>query len=188
MEYIQPVLNEPALIIHKTPTKRFLVIADLHLGIEYSMIDRGLQIPSQAQTQRLIDKLSNIIERIKPSVLIILGDIKHNTPAISQMEWQIVPTFFEHFKNLPIHIIVGNHESESQIEGLTTRNTTIHPAQGCLIEITEKCKIALFHGHTWPGKDLFNSDILIMAHNHPVIEFQDKLTRTFEPAWIYTSW
>ena len=122
MELIKHLINEPALILEQSVTQRFVVIADLHLGIENTLIDKGVEIPSQVQTQRLVKKLEKIIKRVKPTGIIILGDIKHNIPMISHMEWYIVPPFFETFTNLPIHVILGNHESETQIEGLTTRN------------------------------------------------------------------
>ena len=192
MDIIRPVTNEPALIIEQSATKRLIVIADLHLGIEFTLIEKGIQIPSQTQTERLINRLMRIIKQVKPSGLIILGDIKHSIPMISNIEWYIVPTFFEKFTDLPIHIILGNHESSTQIEGLTTRNIKIHPAQGCLIELNKNdkiMKVALFHGHTWPNPELFDADFLIMAHNHPVIEFKDELNvRTFEPTWIRARW
>ena len=192
IEIVKPLINEPALIINQSPTKRLLVIADLHLGIENTLIEKGVQIPSHIQTERLIKKLIGIVEHTKPTSLIILGDLKHSVPTISQMEWMIIPSFFEKLKDIPIHIILGNHESEFQIEGLTTRNIRIHSDQGCMVEVRENhelCKIALFHGHTWPGKELFSADILIMAHNHPIIEFRDELnTRSFEPVWIRAHW
>lgn len=192
MDLIKPLINEPALILEQSPNQRFVLIADLHLGIEYTLIDKGVEIPSQVQTQRLVEKLERIIERVKPTGIIILGDIKHNVPMISHMDWYIVPPFFEKFTDFPIHVILGNHESETQIEGLTTRNVVFHPAHGWLMESVgsdKTTKIALFHGHTWPGKELFNADVLVMAHNHPVIAFKDELNvRTYEPAWIRARW
>jgi len=192
MDIIRPVLNEPALILEQSPSKRYVMIADLHLAIEHMLIEKGVQIPLQTQTNRLINKLMRIVKSVKPTGLIILGDIKHNIPMISHLEWQIIPTFFGKFSNMPIHVLVGNHESIPQMEGLTTRNVIIHPAQGCLISLgknNEYTKVGLFHGHTWPGRELFNADVLIMAHNHPVIEFKDELNiRTYEPVWIRAHW
>ncbi len=192
MELIKFCTNEPALILEQSPTKRSLVIADLHLGFEHTLIDKGVLIPSQTQTQHLINKLKKIIEQVQPSQLIILGDIKHKVQTVSDVEWEIVPFFFENFIDLPIHVILGNHDSAAQIEALTTRNVIIHPVQGYLI-ILEKdgnpVKIGLFHGHTWPDKNLFNTDFLIMAHNHPVIQFMSEMrVSTYEPAWIIAQW
>jgi metallophosphoesterase superfamily enzyme len=111
---------------------------------------------------------------------------------ISPLEWQVVPDFFNQFTAYPIHIILGNHDSAAQIEGLTTRNITIHQASGCSLELDSNhnpLKVALFHGHTWPSQELLNADVLIMAHNHPVIEFRSKFkVKTYEPAWVRTSW
>jgi len=192
MEFIKPVLNEPAVLLDESEARRFLVIADLHLGVELTLIKKGVEIPFHVQTNRLIKRLKRIIKQVKPTEIIILGDVKHSVPMISHMEWRIVPPFFEELSDIPIHIILGNHESDAQIEGLTTRNVEIHPAQGWVINLSKNgnnIKVALFHGHTWPGKELFNSDILIMAHNHPAIEFKDDLgVRTYERAWIRLHW
>ncbi|HUX99408.1 MAG TPA: hypothetical protein VMV49_07625, partial [Candidatus Deferrimicrobium sp.] len=92
IEIVKPLINEPALIINQSPTKRLLVIADLHLGIENTLIEKGVQIPSHIQTERLIKKLIGIVEHTKPTSLIILGDLKHSVPTISQMEWMIIPS------------------------------------------------------------------------------------------------
>ena len=192
MENIIPIINEPALLLQETPNKKYLLIADLHLGIEHTLLEKGVQIPVISQTQRLINKLMNLIKMVEPTSIIILGDVKHSVPIVSPIEWQIVPIFFGKFRDYPIHIILGNHDSKAQIEGLTTRNITTHPAQGWLLELRKDetpITIGLLHGHTWPDKALFNADVLIMAHNHPVIEFRDKLNvRSFEPTWIRTHW
>ena len=110
MDSIKPIINEPALLIDQSPHNRLIVIADLHLGIEFTLIDKGVEIPSQIQTQRLIKKLKKIIQRVKPTGLIILGDVKHNVPMISHMDWYVVPPFFEEFRDLPLHVILGNHD------------------------------------------------------------------------------
>lgn len=192
MESIKPIINEPALVLEESATKRFLVIADLHLGIEHTLIEKGVQIPTKTQTQLLITKLKRIVKRVKPTDLIILGDVKHSVPTISPLEWHVVPMFFEKFRDFPLHIVMGNHDSKAQIEGLSTRNVIFHPAQGFTIELQKRneiTKVGLFHGHSWPGKELFNVDFLIMAHNHPAVEFKDELNvRTYEPAWIRAHW
>ena len=192
MDNIRPVLNEPALVLEGSAGGRYLVIADLHLGIEHSLTEKGVQIPSSIQTKRVLKRLLKIIKRVQPTGLIILGDVKHNVPSISQQEWQVIPPFFEKLKTLSVYIIPGNHDALEQIEGLTPRNVSLQPAHGCLIEIQghdKTMKVGLFHGHTWPGEALFQADVIIMAHNHPVIEFRNQFNvKMIEPVWIYTHW
>ena len=43
---IQPILNEPALFIK---SKKILVIADLHIGIESELREKGLNAASQTR-------------------------------------------------------------------------------------------------------------------------------------------
>ncbi|MHA1129225.1 MAG: metallophosphoesterase [Candidatus Helarchaeota archaeon] len=192
MNPIIPITNEPALLLNKSPNQKYLVIADLHLGIEHKLLEKGVRIPVLTQTQRLIKKLKEIVKTVKPTSIIILGDVKHSIPIISPIEWQIVPIFFGNFRDYSIHIIIGNHDSKAQLEGLTTRNIFIHSARGCIITLTQNdspLKVGLFHGHIWPDKQLFNVDVLIMAHNHPVIEFRNKFNvKTYEPTWIRAHW
>ena len=125
---------------------------------------------------------SSFIQRQKSDKLIFLGDVKHNVPITSWLEWRDLPDFFDELsKFVRIEILPGNHDGG--IKGLIRRNVVIHDARG--IVVGEDKKIGLMHGHTWPNPELLKTDLIVTGHNHPIIEFKDRLgIRMTEPVWL----
>jgi hypothetical protein len=155
---LYPVINKPAIVIESD--KKYLVVADLHLGKEYEYYKKGIKVPDIGQKMKL--ELLKIIKRKSIEELIILGDIKHNFPFTSYFEKLNLPKFLEF--NIPVKIIKGNHDGN--IEEI------VHN------EVMKSFKIEdhiLTHGHI-----LIEGNNLIMGHIHPIVEFVDsngKITR-----------
>lgn len=166
---MKPLLDEPALVHGKT-----LVLADLHLGIEVQLAKGGVNLPSQIKKYQ--GRISNLLERTKASKLVLLGDVKHNVPQISWREQKGLPRLFRALAGTEIHIVKGNHDG--LISTLVPKEVVVHEREMVL------GKYLLTHGNKWirePGK----CKTLVMAHNHPCIEFQDPLGfRSLEPVWI----
>jgi putative SbcD/Mre11-related phosphoesterase len=176
------VPDEPAAIL-ETPLNKILIISDLHLGFEKSLSSKGINIPSQ--TQKIFDKLKSIVEKFLVDKIIILGDIKHGTLKIVPQEWFDVPQFFYKLKDLvkSIEIVRGNHDGG--LKALLPKGIKIHSSRGISI-FDGKESYALMHGHAWPYPNLLNCDVLIMGHNHLVIEFREHGFRMVEPVWVMT--
>ncbi len=174
LSLIQPIQNESALFIEE---KKIFVIADLHIGIETELQEKGLHTSSQ--TERMVKRFNNICQRYNPEEIILLGDIKHMIPTISIQERIDVKQFLETInENRKIHIIPGNHDGN--IHRLTPDGIKIHSSKGYTID-----NIGFAHGHRWPSEEVMNSEIIITAHSHPTVMFRDRLDyRTFEPCWI----
>lgn len=155
---LYPVINKPAIIIESD--KKYLVVADLHLGKEYEYYQKGIKIPHIGDKMKV--DIEKIIKRKSIDELIILGDIKHNLPFTSYFEKLNLPKFLEF--SVPVTIVKGNHDGN--IEELVNN------------EVVKSLKIGeyiLTHGHI-----LFENSNLIMGHVHPVVEFMDsngKITR-----------
>jgi len=161
--------------------ERILVVADLHLGYEYSLADKGMYLPSQ--TAKVQGRLLQVIHEYRPRSLIILGDVKQAIPRISLEEWKDVPDFFEAIGAAvrEIQVIIGNHDGD--LEPLTPPSVKILPAGG--IVVGRKLRIGLFHGHAWPSPDVLSSDIMVMGHIHPIVRFRDKIgLRSVRQAWV----
>jgi len=157
------------------------VVADLHLGYEYSLADKGMYLPSQ--TAKVQGRLLQVIHEYRPRSLIILGDVKQAIPRISLEEWKDVPDFFEAIGAAvrEIQVIIGNHDGD--LEPLTPPSVKILPAGG--IVVGRKLRIGLFHGHAWPSPDVLSSDIMVMGHIHPIVRFRDKIgLRSVRQAWV----
>jgi hypothetical protein len=162
---IAPLPPHPAALI-RTKESRTLVIADLHIGWEIALSEKGIHVPTQ--TPRLLSRLKEIISACKPENLLILGDVKHTVAKAEISEWQDVPEFFNELKKQvkEIQIICGNHDGN--LEPLLPENIKILPTTGTVIG-----EIGLFHGHRWPSPMLLKCKILVMGHVHPVVSFRD---------------
>ena len=171
---IQPIPNEPALLIKKTKT---IVIADLHIGIENELETRGVHIPSQ--TPPLLDHLLSLIKTHHPKEIVLLGDIKHNIPSMTIQERIDVKRFFEKIKSYAeIHVVPGNHDGN--IRYLLPSSVNLHPSEGFIYN-----DIGFIHGHRWPDETLLKNRLLVIGHTHPTIMLTDRLGyKTFEPCWL----
>ncbi|RLF96117.1 hypothetical protein DRN50_02395 [Thermococci archaeon] len=165
---IYTVENEPCLIIENE--KKIMVVADLHLGIEYELYAKGIKLGSI--TRKIKKSLEKIIEKNEIDEIIFLGDLKHNIPLISFREERDVP----HFLDLPVpfRIIKGNHDGN--IERLTDE------------KIYNKIfvdNILLTHGHL---KIKERPEYIIVGHSHPAVTFKDDIGKvTKEKCFLFGS-
>ncbi|MEM3623021.1 MAG: metallophosphoesterase [Candidatus Bathyarchaeia archaeon] len=174
---ITPLTPHPAALI-KAKESRTLVIADLHIGWEIALSEKGIHVPTQ--TPRLLNKLKEVLSACKPERLLILGDVKHTVAKAEISEWQDVPEFFNELKKQvkEIQIICGNHDGN--LEPLLPENIKILPATGTVIG-----EIGLFHGHRWPSPLLLKCKTLVMGHVHPVVSFRDPAGfRIIRQVWV----
>ena len=168
------LLLPSAAALIKTETTKTLVIADPHLGWEMALRDKGIHVPSQ--TPKTLQKLTAVISKYKPDVLLILGDVKYSVVAAKPGEWHDIPEFFSNLKNYLKNIVIvrGNHDAN--LEPLLPESIKLLPATGTVVG-----DIGLFHGHKWPSPTLLKCKTLVMGHLHPVVVFRDpagfKITR-----------
>ncbi|MEW6222013.1 MAG: metallophosphoesterase [Candidatus Hadarchaeota archaeon] len=174
-----PVYGHPALMV-KAGGTRALVVSDLHLGIEGEFATKGISLPSQVP--RVEARLTELIKKKKPDRLIMLGDVKHNIPVASWQEWRELPKLFEDLlKLIPVDIVIGNHDGD--IRGMLPEGVAVHGSGG--IVIGKRKLVGLMHGHAWPSPELMKSELIVMGHNHPAVEFRDELGgRIVEPVWV----
>ncbi len=172
-----PILYEPALVVENSI--KVLVIADIHLGIEWELYHRGFSIPSQVEKRT--KRIQDYIESVKPDRIVLLGDIKHNVPRTSWQEKKEVPDFLKVLAvYAPVDIVPGNHDGD--IEELIPENVSIRGVRGYVLD-----SVGYFHGHTWPDMELLSTRQVIMSHNHPAVRLRDTLGHAVsEAVWIKT--
>lgn len=168
------ITNEPALTFNKN-----LVVADLHIGIEYELYKSGIKVPTQVE--KLKSKIDSLLKQTKAKRIIFLGDIKHQVPGVSFQELREVPEFFNYFSSkIETHIVLGNHDSEI---ATLVENVQIHDTKGFVLE-----DAYIAHGHANIKKEFLTCNYLILSHTHPLIEIRDKLGyRFFERVWVKAS-
>ncbi len=168
------VTGEPALL-----TGKALVIADLHLGAERDYRAAGMSMPSQ--TAAIEARITGLLRRTKARRLIILGDVKHRVPGISFQEEREVPAFINRLnRKASVEVVPGNHD------GWLARlcpEVTIHPSGGVMLGDFWLC-----HGHAWPPAEALNAEAIVIGHNHPQVEFVDRLGKAWrERIWVRTN-
>ncbi|MDD3247918.1 MAG: metallophosphoesterase [Methanosarcina sp.] len=176
---ITPILEEPALTVRNTETA--LVIADIHLGIEWDLYRSGINLPSRMKDR--LDRVLGYIQTCSPDRIVLLGDVKHNVPQISWQEKDEIPHFLETLAEyVHVDIFPGNHDGGIEFLFSGQKDIKVHSVRGEVIDGT-----GYFHGHTWPAPELLAASHVITAHNHPTVRFTDTFGYSIvEPAWIRT--
>jgi putative SbcD/Mre11-related phosphoesterase len=158
---------------------KILVIADLHIGIEYEFFRSGIIIPSQ--TENIKRKISMLIKMTRPKKIILLGDLKHKVPGMSFQEMREIPEFADFLsRKAKLEIVPGNHDTE--LKKALNKKIKIHPNRGVFLP---EEKVYLAHGHAWPSDKFLNAEYVVIGHNHPQIEFKNKLGFRWRlPVWV----
>ena len=161
--------------------ERILVIADLHIGYEFMLKERGIQIPFYFY-KKIKQEVSEIIEKVtekgrmgkKGEKIIILGDLKHEFGRINKEEWFEVLDFLdflkEKCKGAEIILIKGNHDTIlgplAKIKGLEIKDFY------CVKDAYKD--VCFLHGDKIiNNKEIENSKILILGHEHPCLKLRE---------------
>jgi len=164
---IKPIQPYPALILQNNH-HRTLVVADLHIGWERLLSQRGVHVPSQ--TPKIKNTLLRLIKECKPTQVIFLGDIKDAIAKVEMEEWKDIPEFFEEIQKevSDLQVVLGNHDGN--LEPLLPETVKIIPASGASFG-----DVGLFHGHAWPTPELLECRSLISGHVHPTVVIRDPM-------------
>ncbi len=144
--------------------ERILIIADLHIGIEESLVKQGILIP-KFHFRDLVQKVEHIFsvleENKRPvNTIIINGDLKHEFGTISDEEWRNTIKMIDYLsrKCEKIVLIQGNHD---KILGPIADKRKVQLVQSLFIG--DK---AVIHGDR---KEEFPSSVktIIIGHDHP---------------------
>jgi len=177
----QPVPGERALLVTEGD-RRVLVAADLHLGLERRMAEEGWHMPSS--TRDIVGRLMALVSTHRVNVLALVGDIKDSVWRASLQEESELPRAIGELADAveEVHLVKGNHDGDLEAWVPYRQHLAIHEGRG-----TRVGGLGLCHGHTWPFQEVVASEVLVLAHNHPSVEFVDQLGhRLREPAWLRT--
>lgn len=162
MAKIKFVLSAPASIIVTKKGEKILTASDLHIGLEYELQKLGFKVPSQ--TSEMIKSLSGLLTSIKPDVLVLLGDVKHEIRGLRKRIRMEVEGFVRKMLELidRIVIIMGNHDGS--LKRLKIEGVEVYEASGVSMG-----DVSFIHGNAWPKPELLVSHVLVMGHLHPFV-------------------
>ena len=175
---LNAIRGQAALLLAR-PGQRVLVLADLHIGWESTLADKGFHIPSQVG--KMLKRIERIVKAYRPRKLIFLGDVKHTVAGAEAEEWAEIPAFFEELKKLvdEIAVVPGNHDG--RLDALLPDGVEMLSSGGVALWGS----FGLFHGHAWPSPELLACRWLIMGHVHPVVVFREgPYFRTSSRIWL----
>ena len=160
LEFVEP---GPALLVKNT--KKILVIADLHLGIESDLEFHGIHFRSRSRQRQ--QKAIACIEETSPDLVLLLGDVKHSIPGTTRQEYHELPTLLGALRALaPLRVMPGNHDIG--IERFLHEGELLQK-EGEIIDGT-----GFMHGHTYPSPAL-SGHLIICGHHHPQVYLQDEV-------------
>lgn len=155
-----------------------LVVADLHVGYERELEEKGVNIPDQSD--RMIEPIFEVLERNDIERLIINGDFKHNIPKATWQEYRDIPKMVDEWLKVveEIHLIPGNHDGG--ISEYLPSDVFVHDSSGAVIDGT-----GFFHGHAVPSDEVLSTENIVLAHTHPAVELTDMFrNRKKKECWI----
>jgi len=189
MRSIIPLYGNAAVFV---PPCKALIIADLHIGLEYELYERGIHIESR--TDDLIEKIEKLLRGKNVEQLFILGDLKHVIPSSPPSQKRDIKRFFERLNELVnISIVPGNHDGglkkilpSADIKDSGGYVLNVEPDVELDVELdVESTSIGLIHGHRWPSEEVMQCSTIITAHTHPTVSLKDSFGyEFFERCWV----
>lgn len=163
----------PALVV--TGDERFLVVADLHFGIEADLAAHGLHFRSRSKAR--LKRLLGIVDRVDPDGLVLLGDIKHSIPSVTRQEFFELPRILEALRDrVPLRVFPGNHDIGIE---RYLRPDEIRAKEGEVID-----GVGYLHGHMYPSPALAGH-LMIAGHHHPLLSLRDEVGCALQsPAYL----
>lgn len=158
-------LIDLALYLTKSKT---LILSDFHLGYEESLTSKGILIP-KFQFKDIILRLKPILDKTKPKLIIINGDLKHEFGQISSEEWKNTLELLDFLSSYSkIILIKGNHDAV--LEPIAKKRN---------IEIVTSYTIGdiyICHGNRIPeSKEFSKAKTIIIGHEHPALSLTDRI-------------
>ncbi len=171
-----------AALVFSDSASSTLLISDLHLGLEKELAKKGFRLP--AYSVRMVERVKEIAERFGTKRLTVLGDVKHTVGKVEDIDWGVIPWFFDTMLDLfeAVEVVPGNHDG--RIKTVLPPRVRLHPSQGTVLG-SGRGRVGVAHGHAWPSEDAIATKNLVIGHSHFTYEMRDSLgTRSRESVWV----
>lgn len=175
-----------AALIFSEGEEGTLLISDLHLGLEKEMAKKGFRLP--AYSVRMVERVKGLSEKYSAKRLVVLGDVKHTVGKVEDIDWGVIPWFFDTMLDLfgSVEVVPGNHDGS--IKTVLPPRVLLHPSHGTVLGHGRE-RIGVAHGHAWPSEEAIATRNLVIGHSHFTYEMRDSLgSRTREAVWVRASY
>ncbi|MGB9675359.1 MAG: metallophosphoesterase [Candidatus Nanoarchaeia archaeon] len=171
------------------PNEKALILADLHLGRDFSLASQGYIIP-QTQLTDTLNRIKAIINAIncKPNLIIINGDFRHDFGMIPFKLKQDLEKFVSNLSCFckKIILIKGNHDTYIPI-----KNEKLQ-----IVKNLNLSNIFLCHGDSLKNslklqKSEFSkirAKTIIIGHVHPMLKITDGFVSEKVKCFVKTKW
>lgn len=169
----------PAVKIEPLDT---LVLADLHIGIEKELAERGIQVPIRT-LEDVDEAVARAVEASKASRVVLLGDIKHVFGETTYIEWVDVRKLLQFLldRGLDVAVVRGNHDTFIK-PVLRKLGIPLHE------ELSEEGYL-LVHGHKVPLSLGEGVEVVVIGHEHPAVKLRDSLGAVHKfKAFLHGGW
>ncbi|MEK6969993.1 MAG: metallophosphoesterase, partial [Nanoarchaeota archaeon] len=78
--------------------EKILIINDLHLGYEEVLHRKGILVP-KFQIKEILSQFQSLLKKVKPKLVLINGDLKHEFGRVLNQEWKDVLSLFDFLLN-----------------------------------------------------------------------------------------
>lgn len=146
------------------------------------MAKKGFSLP--AYSVKMVERVKGLAERCQARRLVVLGDVKHTVGKVEDIDWGVVPWFFDTMLDLfeGVEVVPGNHDGS--IKTVLPPRVVLHPSQGTVLG-EGRGRVGVAHGHAWPSEEAIATKNLAIGHSHFTYEMRDPLgARTREAVWV----
>jgi len=161
--------------------QKTLVIADLHMGYEEALNKQGVLVP-RMQFKEMFSELKALLEKTKPRIIIINGDLKHEFGEISRQEWnetgEILDLLLKYGK---IILVKGNHDT---LLGPIAAKKELKAVNYFILG-----DICFLHGDkVIDNKGTAKCKTLIIGHEHPSISLHEGMKTEKYKCFLLGNW
>ncbi len=173
---IRPLYPHAALLL-EDQNRKYIAVADLHIGLEGELESKGITIKS-CLVDDMVSEIQGLIDSQNADYIILLGDIKHTIGAIRRQEWDDIPAFFKQISaKAEVFLVPGNHDGN--IRQLVPSSINMVSTRGMILG-----DILLMHGHTIPSDVRSYVRQVVMGHIHPIFLKRGSVING-KRVWIY---
>ena len=166
------------------PREKVLVISDLHIGYEEALNKEGILVPRQ-QFKLTKDLLEKMLAAVKPEIVVINGDLKHEFGKISEQEWRATLKILDLLSSgSKVVLVKGNHD--------TVLAPIARKREILIVDFyfpDRKKEVCVTHGHKiWKDADFLQAKTIIIGNEHPSVSLREGVKSELYKCFLVGRW